>query len=162
MDAVFWAAKRAHHAALKFCRPLLAPYGLTPARFDLLFMLDEKGAVSQMALRSALGVARATISEMLTALESLGLVARDNFLPDRRTRSVALTTKGRELVDAAYYTHISGGIVSLAVDCAFGAGNPLAEVIFSLKDWFDGASVLLRAAFRDSADHDLYRWHPDD
>ena len=153
MEAVFFSAKRAHHAGLKFCRDLLAGSGLTPARFDLLYALANTGAKTQMALRKALGVARATISEMLEALEMVGLVRREPDAQDRRTLRVALTDKGRAAVSHAYEKCVASGAATIAVDCAFGAHDN-----DQLRYQFEEACTCLRKAFHDEALDPLYEW----
>ena len=54
--------------------------------------------MKQSWLRAQLGVARATLSKMLKALEKLGLVERNTDEFDRRTKKVTLTYEARSLV----------------------------------------------------------------
>ena len=79
---------------------LLLEFGVTPARFDLMRILYGRAqfSMTQSWLRGELGVARATISKMLKALEKLGLVERKTDEFDRRTKRVTLTTEARSLV----------------------------------------------------------------
>ena len=100
MDDLLFAYKRVHLAGNRRASMLLAAFEITPARFDLLRMLygDRTFSMSQSWLRAQLGVARATVSRMLKALEKLGLVERKPDEWDRRTKRVTLTYEARSLV----------------------------------------------------------------
>ena len=85
---IFFGLKRAHHGTLRITRKLLAAFGLTAARFDLLYAVKkERRGILQSALRKVLGVSRATVSRMLASLEELGLVRRTFAKQDRRGKS---------------------------------------------------------------------------
>lgn len=155
MDRIFFVVKRAHHATLKFARPILAEFGLTPARFDLLYALTEDGiGRTQMALRHALGVARATISEMLSALERIGLVARTRDR-DRRTWRVMLTDAGRAALDAAVEATMHSGFVPVAVDGILTERDcDVSEL--ERRESLEYALNHLRRAFGESASRRMY------
>ncbi len=152
---MFFVVKRAHHATLKFARPVLAEFGLTPARFDLLYALTERGIDNtQMALRRALGVARATISEMLSALERIGLIARARDR-DRRTWRVALTERGRAALDAAVDATMHSGFVPVAVDGILTEhDHDVSEI--ERRETLEYALSHLRRAFGDGASPRMY------
>ncbi len=157
MDQAFFSLKRAHHATLGFMRPLLKRVGLTPARFDLLTALEVEN--TQLDLRRRLGLAKATISEMLSRLEELGLIRRMRW---RRTKFVALTQKACELIQRVYELAINPGHVPVYVDgvlTRFDAEiDPLPE-----RFAFEGLCARIRRAFGDRANPDLYYgWHPDE
>jgi len=117
MDQVLFQLKRAHIESTKWGRRVLADSGLTPARFDVLFALDGAFEVTQVELRRMLGVARATICEMLTVLERLELVVRERAR-DRRTWLVALTAKGAAMFRRAADATMHNGFVPLVIDAA--------------------------------------------
>ena len=100
MDDLLFAYKRVHLAGNRNALKLLLAFGVTPARFDLMRVLygSRDFAMQQSWLRAQLGVARATVSRMLRALEKLGLVERKQDVWDRRTKKVTLTFKARSLV----------------------------------------------------------------
>jgi DNA-binding MarR family transcriptional regulator len=155
MDKIFFVVKRAHHATLKFARPLLAQFGLTPARFDLLYALTEDGLErTQMALRRALGVARATISEMLSALERIGLVERTRDR-DKRTWLVRLTAKGLAAMNAAVEATMHSGFVPVTVDGVLACESHDVDPAFE-REALDCSLRRLRDAFGDCASHSLY------
>ena len=162
MDAVFFSLKRGFHATLRCSRPLLARVGLTPARFDVLYALGRSdGPRTQSALRRMLGLARATISEMLAALEHLGWVQRRRDHDDRRTHRVALTDDGRAALEHAYAACVASGVVPLAVDSALSRGD--AEVDpFASHDQLHFLCKLVRRFFGETAIAELYPWHPDE
>ena len=88
--------KRAHYTALRISRPIAAKFGLTPARFDMLYAIRYEMRISQAQVARALGVSGVTVSRMLRKLEELGLVRRRaNERPDRRAKSPQLTRLGR-------------------------------------------------------------------
>ena len=95
MDAILFGVKRADQAAIRFGHKVLAPFGLTPARFDMLFAVGKHLSLGQNELRRELGVARSTVSRMLGALERLGWIHRDER---RHTRRIKLTDAGRALL----------------------------------------------------------------
>ncbi len=157
MDQVFFSLKRAHHATLGYMRPVLKRVGLTPARFDLLTALEVEN--TQLGLQQRLGLAKATISEMLSRLEELGLIWRMRW---RRTKAVGLTQKACDLIQRAYELAINPGHVPVYVDgvlTRFDAEiNPLVE-----RFAFEGLCARIRRAFGDRAELDLYYgWHPEE
>src|SRR5689334_22171797 len=120
MDSIFFGLKRAHQGTLRFARLALAPFGLTPARFDLLYALHTvpvRGML-QSLLRRVLGVTAPTVSRMLRSLEGLGLLVRRRSHPGARQRWVQLTEQGIGAVRRALYLLVSSGAAALAVDCA--------------------------------------------
>ena len=165
MNALFFGLKRAHHGALRITRRALLRLGLTAARFDLLYVVNESGSgrrVLQRGLRRALGVSAPTVSRMVDSLEALGLVQRERCSVDRRMRYVRLTEAGRRCIRKAIRRFVRSGWAQLAVD---GALDP--------ERWYDESECLyatdvcestlrrFRRAYGDVATLH-YRWHPDD
>jgi DNA-binding MarR family transcriptional regulator len=163
MDAVFFAVKRAHYATWKFGRRVLLQVGMTPARFDVLYALRGSRwmPVRQAELRVTLGVARATISEMLGVLEKLGLVLRNCCEDDTRTNWVRLTKRGERMLDRAYKRCVGNGDTTIAVDCALAEGDP-ARATFPLRASIDELCGSLRRWFGGGTALGLYPWRPDD
>jgi DNA-binding MarR family transcriptional regulator len=161
MDSVFFSVKRAHHSVLKFSRRALAGFGITPARFDLLFAVADAGdGITQRALRMILGVARSTISEMLGALERIGLVERSECF-DGRTRAVALTKRGRALFRSVSDQLLDSGFVSVTVDGIVSGGDAAVDP-YPERSTVMRYCALLRSAFGDFATRELYAWHVDE
>jgi DNA-binding MarR family transcriptional regulator len=106
MHALVFATKRAHIRTVELGKALLAPHGLTPARFDLMYLVDRAFAPAghrQDWLVRELGCSPATASRMLRSLEALGYVKRTIDWMDRRRRLVHLTAEGfRRVREAAH------------------------------------------------------------
>lgn len=157
MDQMFFSFKRAHHACLRFMRPMLAQFGLTPARVDLMTAL--KLDRTQTGVTKLLGLARATVSEMLARLEELGLITRWRY---RRTKLIFLTKKGQEALQAAIDVGVNTGFVPLSVDAVLTARNPEIDPL-PRRFEVEGLCIAVRRAFGDFAGPDLYfGWHPDE
>src|SRR5688572_8739685 len=105
MHPLVFGFKRAHWASVRWGYEVLGQFGLTPARFEYLYVLacgwtapgsvptvklhtkPEPEPMLQSHLRRILDVSRATVSEMLQVLEERGWIVRE-ALPPRRTREV--------------------------------------------------------------------------
>ncbi len=158
MHALLFRLKRAFHRSLAHVRPLIAEFGLTPARFDMMKVIQDGSSghfVRQSSIRRALGVSAPTVSRMLKSLETLGLVVRMAYC-DKRERLVALTDEGRRRFDAAVLELLLSG----AMDLSF------AGALTSTDDWphrEEHARQALarldsiREGFRDRAEDYLYR-----
>lgn len=88
---------RLHRAA---AGALLAQIGLHPGQEALVFALRD-GERSPGQLATHLGVEPATVTKMVRRLEAAGLVETGASEVDRRSRTVRLTTAGREAAAAA-------------------------------------------------------------
>ena len=111
MHQIFFSIKRVHLRVVEIGRMLLKKYGLTPARFDMLRIIDVHGPepVPQAKIRVLLGVSAATVSRMLISLEKLGFVERTKSKMDARNLLVALTGFGFEQVDEALVSLVGIG-----------------------------------------------------
>jgi DNA-binding MarR family transcriptional regulator len=111
MHAVSFVLKRAHLQNVAFGKKALKKVpGMTPARFDLLYLLRRVAiaegpsadplalARRQTELWKDLGLHRSTVAKMLSRLEELGWIRRERDELDRRTFVVALTKKGLRLI----------------------------------------------------------------
>ena len=139
MDDLLFALKRAHLAGNRFAWRLLMKIGLTPARFDLMRILYgyRDFSLAQSTLRKRLGVARATISRMLCALEKLGWVERRVDPFDRRTRYVTLSYKARAIVWNALDTIVRPRVAADVLDAALKIDHRVSDVVAERKnaDW---------------------------
>ena len=76
--------------------------GLSVAQFGLLFSFVELGRGDVLpvgALAEAAGIAQPTATRMLDGLERQGVIERRPSTEDRRSVSVALTARGRRLLN---------------------------------------------------------------
>src|SRR3954454_6964204 len=79
----------------------LGSVGLTPALFALLNVIGAREGAIQQELGAALGIDRSTMVSLIDQLESEGLAKRRPSATDRRAREVAITPKGRRLLQRA-------------------------------------------------------------
>ena len=80
---------------------LLGSVGLTPALFALLNVIGAREGAIQLELGSVLGVDRSTMVSLIDQLDSAGLARRRPSATDRRAREIAITPKGRRLLQLA-------------------------------------------------------------
>ncbi|HZU84283.1 MAG TPA: MarR family winged helix-turn-helix transcriptional regulator [Polyangiaceae bacterium] len=162
MNAIFFGAKRAFHATLRLGRPLLARWGLTPARFDMLTAIWRYPCwAPQRGLRRLLGVSAATVSRMLRSLEQLGLIWRERMLGDTRRVAVYLTDAGKaRIVEATRM--LLRPVQRLVYEALVGPKRRRHKTARLMEmeqaEWLFNR---LRRAFGDVA-RLHYDWHPDD
>ncbi|MBX3187815.1 MAG: winged helix-turn-helix transcriptional regulator [Labilithrix sp.] len=102
MHELSFRLKRAHLRAVETHKPIVAEFGLTPARFDVLSVMRSMGGGGWVtSIADRLGVSRTTIRKMVIALEEQGLVWRAVDLHDARQVDVTLTKLGFETIVAA-------------------------------------------------------------
>ena len=80
---------------------VLGTVGLTPALFGLLNVIGAREGAIQQELGAAMGIDRTTMVSLIDHLESAGLARRRPSAKDRRAREVAITPKGRRLLERA-------------------------------------------------------------
>jgi DNA-binding MarR family transcriptional regulator len=80
---------------------VLGSVGLTPALFALLNVIGAREGAIQQELGAALGIDRSTMVSLIDQLESEGLAKRRPSATDRRAREIAITPKGRRLLQRA-------------------------------------------------------------
>jgi DNA-binding MarR family transcriptional regulator len=88
---------------------VFAPYGVSFGEYLVLAALRRAGPPYRMnptALFNSVILSSGAMTNRLDGLEAMGLVERLPDPDDRRGRLVALTDKGRELVDAAVVDHL--------------------------------------------------------
>jgi DNA-binding MarR family transcriptional regulator len=88
----------------------LAAHGLNSSTFDVLATLRRSGApfrLSPSDLMATMMVTSGTMTNRIDQLEKQGLVERLPNPDDRRGLIVALTPKGRALVDEAVTAHVA-------------------------------------------------------
>ncbi len=80
--------------------------GLSSSGFSVLMVLSSSGGELELrGLRARLNTSKANATEVVTTLETRGMVQRFRLPHDRRAASVRLTTQGRELVDRLVPEH---------------------------------------------------------
>jgi DNA-binding MarR family transcriptional regulator len=79
----------------------LESVGLTPPLFALLNVLGAREGAIQQEIGSAMGVDPSTMVSLIDELETAGLAKRRPHPTDRRAREVAITPKGRRVLERA-------------------------------------------------------------
>ena len=93
----FWLW-RASHTRLATA---LESVGLTTALFGLLNFLGAREGAIQQEIGAAMGIDPSTMVSLIDQLESAGLAKRRPHPTDRRARAIAITPKGRRLLERA-------------------------------------------------------------
>lgn len=100
-------------------RDVLSTYGLSWTSFSLLYDLWIEKQVETKKLAISAGVSKATVSNITKTLERKELCYRKPDNRDRRMTYVAITDKGREIMEALYPSFHQGEVdivKSLSVD----------------------------------------------
>lgn len=79
-------------------RDALAPHGVSPRHFAVLWALSAFGRHTQQQLSERLGIPASRVVSLIDDLEGRGAVRRLTSATDRRIRTVELTEAGRGLV----------------------------------------------------------------
>jgi DNA-binding MarR family transcriptional regulator len=79
----------------------LEPLGLTTALFALLNVLGTREGAIQQELGGAMGIDPSTMVSLIDRLEAAGLAKRRPRPTDRRAREIAITAKGRRVLEQA-------------------------------------------------------------
>jgi len=100
---------------------LIRPEGLTALQYTALTVLERHPGLSTAQLARNSFVTSQSMTDMITALGSRGLIERTRDAHDRRRLVVALTPKGRELLDnyrdeiAAMEAQMTAGLTHMQV-----------------------------------------------
>jgi MarR family transcriptional regulator, 2-MHQ and catechol-resistance regulon repressor len=80
--------------------------GVSATGFSVLVVLTTAGGELELrTLRTRLRTSKANSTEVVTTLESRGLVVRRRMASDRRAATVAVTERGQELVQRLFPEH---------------------------------------------------------
>jgi MarR family transcriptional regulator, lower aerobic nicotinate degradation pathway regulator len=93
---LFFRLWRASHTRIA---EALGSIGLTPALFGLLNVLGARDGAIQLELATTMGIDPSTIVSLVDELETAGLAKRRPHPGDRRARQVAITPKGRQVLE---------------------------------------------------------------
>lgn len=83
-------------------REVLSEYGISFGGFTILWVLWVWDEMETAKLAEECGLAKGTLTGMLTTLEKQGLVERSRIEEDKRRVLVDLTTSGHELMDELF------------------------------------------------------------
>ncbi len=88
-------ARRSIHDFLQYTRQ----YGLAMTHINILMQLFHRGPTSIMAIRSTMEGSKASATQLVDKLVSMGLVERFEDPVDRRVKNLSLTNSGRDLIE---------------------------------------------------------------
>ena len=91
----------AYHRVRRRGNDLMAQHGLQARHAGALIALHDAGPCSQLQLARTVGTTEATVVLVIDELEAAGAVVRERNPHDRRSNSLVLTPKGREMVSVA-------------------------------------------------------------
>lgn len=81
-------------------------HGLSASGFSVLVLLTSAGGELELrALRQRLRSSKANVTEVISTLQSRGLVSSRRLPNDRRAASILLTRTGREVVEELFPEH---------------------------------------------------------
>ena len=164
MNEILFGLKRAFQASIRFTRSAVEAFGLTAARFDMLYAIKgshKYRSMRQSDLRRALGVTAPTVSRMLRSLERLGLVSRVRPTSgDTRQRIVTLTMAGVACIRRAFRALVRRRTIQRAFNAVLTVGQPPSAWLVETEgaEW---VARRIRRGFGDAATLS-YPWHPDD
>ena len=162
MHFLMFRFKRAHLRSLAIARRLYEELGLTPARYDLLYVLGWTALAQehQYTLWRALGISRTSGSKMVRRLMELGLVTRWRSKTDRRTFVVAFTEAGAVAMRRAMLFLVTSRVLRKAYELAFG--NPTTEDTAVAVQKLDSAVDRVARRFGDTSRNLYPSREPDD
>ncbi|MGA2502639.1 MAG: MarR family transcriptional regulator [Anaerolineales bacterium] len=80
-------------------RRFMLTTGLSFSQINILMRLVHRGSTSVSEVGEQLGITSAAASQAVDRLVQLGLIVRTEDPEDRRAKQLALTQKGRDLID---------------------------------------------------------------
>jgi DNA-binding MarR family transcriptional regulator len=89
--------RRAHRSLARVLNARFAPYSVSLAGFNVLFVLWHSSDVTQAELPKHVDIDKATLTPIIDALEREALIERRQDPADRRRNNLFLTARGREL-----------------------------------------------------------------
>ena len=92
---------RLERAYAEYGNALRRAFGVTPLQLSILVILSERPALPLAALRKALVMHAATLGQAVDEMRRMELVTVRSNPEDRRARVVAMTDKGRQVLETA-------------------------------------------------------------
>ena len=93
-----------HHRMVRTVNDAMSECGLSMARTKVLMRLHEQGPTRQSVLAADFGLSPHSITDIVDALERLGMAERRPDATDRRAKLVAITDAGETSLGVAYAT----------------------------------------------------------
>jgi DNA-binding MarR family transcriptional regulator len=90
--------RRMHQIHLALFAEECGAFDITPVQYSIMTVAGSQPNLDQAQLAYEVGVDRATLADVVTRLESKGLVTRSLLASDKRVKLVALSAKGAALL----------------------------------------------------------------
>jgi DNA-binding MarR family transcriptional regulator len=128
------------------CERLLASHQppLTVSQFVALRAIDDEG-VSRTELARRTGVSGPAVSQLIAGLTDAGLLARQEFAPDRRRQTLIVTPHGHAALHSSHHL-LSERLSTLLVDLPRPEIDALARALPSLAAALSGVPPPRRPA----------------
>lgn len=139
---------KAFHAMSSYAAQSISESGLGDSDFRVLEALLHKGPLAVNALGPKVFLTPGSISVAVDRLYKQGLVTRTESAKDRRIRTVALTAKGRRLIEKVFADH-AAAMNALAEDLSAKERRRLAEGLKTLGQRATAVSSRKRHAMPD-------------
>lgn len=97
-DLIGYMLRRAQLAVFQDFARTYAKFGIRPAQYAVLTIIERNPGLKQKDVSEALGIKRANFVAMCDELEKLGLAMRRQVATDRRSYALHLTRKGEVLM----------------------------------------------------------------
>src|SRR5580693_1437771 len=104
-DHVWLVMMKAMRALTRYAAAGIEETGLGLSDFGVLEVLLHKGPLPVNTIGPIVDLTPGSISIAVERLFAKGLVSRMESVEDRRVRIVALTSRGRDLIDSAFRKH---------------------------------------------------------
>ena len=96
-----YLVRRLQQVSVSIFHEYLKPLDITPLQNTILLILKREDGLDQITAATRAMIDTSTVKDVLTRLESKGLLKRENGAHDRRTRLIFLTQEGRGVLARA-------------------------------------------------------------
>jgi DNA-binding MarR family transcriptional regulator len=93
--------RKAHQVAVAIFAEEVGSIALTPPQHNVLSAVHARPGSHQTEISRMVGYDRATVGAVLAGLEARELIKRDGSARDRRLKTLKLTRRGRQLLEAS-------------------------------------------------------------
>ena len=100
-DITAWALVQAGHVVSRRFATAYAEFGLTPAQFGVLLLLDVEPGLSGGEMARRVFMSPQSMSELMSSLNQKGLITRDGTATRGQRIATHITARGAELLTRA-------------------------------------------------------------
>jgi DNA-binding MarR family transcriptional regulator len=142
-ELIGYMLRRAQLAVFQDFARSYAKFGIRPAQYAVLTVIERNPGLKQKDVSEALGIKRANFVAMCDELEKLGLASRRQVITDRRSYALHLTRKGETLMRKLHAVNAEheGRIVQLIGEDGRNRLIPLLTALAGLAVTEDGGDL---------------------